>query len=147
MRSAVAADLPSLWTRADFPNEAAWSFDLSDNDRQALITYGRGGASQADLARQFGCAVARWLDLLNNGPGFLRLRNFPIDSLTGPEIEHAYLGLGTLLGRPVGQDRDANVITHIAMNAVGQARVFVSTGRIGAKTFIVTGPTSWDCCA
>ncbi len=113
MRSAVSADLPSVWTSADIPDEAAWSFDLSGDDRQALISYGRGGASQADLVRQFGGAVARWLDLLNNGPGFLRLRNFPIESLVGPEIEHAYLGLGTLLGRPVGQDRDANVVTHI----------------------------------
>jgi hypothetical protein len=42
--------------------------------------------------------VENRLDLLNNGPGFLVLRNFPVDSLTEPEIEHAYLGLGTLLG-------------------------------------------------
>ena len=112
MRFPVSVDLPSVWARADFPDETAWSFDLSSEDRQALIAYGRGGASQ-DLAGQFGGAAARWLDLLNTGPGFLRLRNFPIDALTQPEIERAYLGLGTLLGRPVGQDRDANVLTHI----------------------------------
>jgi Taurine catabolism dioxygenase TauD, TfdA family len=76
------------------------------------MAYGRGGAGQ-DLARQFSGAAARWTDLLTNGPGFLLLRNFPVDSLTEPEIEHAYLGLGTLLGRPVGQDRNASVITHI----------------------------------
>jgi len=112
VRSPIPTGSPSLWTRADFPDEGAWSFDLSRADRQALIAYGRGGASQ-DLARQFSGAAARWMDLLNNGPGFLRLRNFPVDSLTEPEIEHAYLGLGTLLGRPVGQDRNASVITHI----------------------------------
>jgi hypothetical protein len=112
VRLPISTGSPSLWTPADFPDEAVWSFGLSRDDRQALIAYGRGGSSQ-DLGRQFSGAAARWLNLLNNGPGFLRLRNFPIESLTEPEIVHAYLGLGTLLGRPVGQDRDANVITHI----------------------------------
>ncbi|MEV6338685.1 TauD/TfdA family dioxygenase [Nocardia vinacea] len=112
MRTFVATDSPSVWTPADFPDETAWSFDLSADDRQALIDYGRGGASQV-LSHQLGPAAARWMDLLNDGPGFLRLRNFPTDALTEPEIEHAYLGLGTLLGQPVGQDRDANIITHI----------------------------------
>jgi hypothetical protein len=112
VRSSIPASSPSVWSRADFPDESAWSFDLSRDDRQALIAYSRGGPTQ-DLTRRFRGAAARWMDLLNNGPGFLRLRNFPIKSLTGPQIEHAYLGLGTLLGRPVGQDHDANVITHI----------------------------------
>ena len=38
-------------------------------------------------------------------------------TLTDAEIERAYLGLGRVLGEPVGQDRDANVLSHIiAMN-------------------------------
>jgi hypothetical protein len=112
VRSPIPAGSPSLWTRADFPDEARWSFDLSPAAQAALVAYGRGGTRQ-DLARQFGDAAARWMHLLNHGPGFLRLRKFPLHSLTDPEIERAYLGLGTLLGRPVGQDRSANVVTHI----------------------------------
>ncbi|HEX9831748.1 MAG TPA: TauD/TfdA family dioxygenase [Mycobacterium sp.] len=108
----VPVGSPSVWTPTDFPNESAWSFELSADDRQALIDYGRGGSS-ADLSRQIGSAAAHWMELLNEGPGFVRLRNFPIDILSGPQIEHAYLGLGELMGQPVGQDRDANLITHI----------------------------------
>jgi hypothetical protein len=87
VRSRIPTGSPSLWTRADFPDEAAWSFDLSRADRQALIASCRGGASQ-DLAGQFSGAAARWMDPLSNGPGFLRLRNFPVDSLTDLRSSH-----------------------------------------------------------
>lgn len=112
MRSAVSTEAPSVWTRRDFPDEALWSFDLTSADRQALIAYGRGG-SNAELASHFATATQRWSEVLTFGAGFLRLRHFPIDELTEAQTEHAYLGLGRLLGEPVGQDRDANVITHI----------------------------------
>ncbi len=112
MKSPVDSGLPSVWTPATFPDEAAWSFDLSADDQKALIAYGHGGAA-ADLESHFRTGAAHWVNLLNNGPGFVRLRHFPIDVLTDHQIERAYLGLGALLGRPVGQDRDANLITHI----------------------------------
>ena len=120
MRSLVAVDAPSVWTPHDFPDEASWSFDLSPEDQHAVIAYARGG-DRADLGRHFGAAAARWVDLLINGPGFVRLRRFPIDALTEAEIGHAYLGLGALLGQPVGQDRDANLITHIRDERVTSA--------------------------
>ena len=120
MRSLVAVDAPSVWTPHDFPDEASWSFDLSPDDQHAVIAYAQGG-DRADLGRHFGAAAARWADLLTNGPGFVRLRRFPIDALTEAEIEHAYLGLGALLGQPVGQDRDANLITHIRDERVTSA--------------------------
>lgn len=112
-RSAVPADAPSVWTPKDFPDEAGWSFDLSAGDREALIAYARGQLRETELSEHFAERVRHWSALLSNGPGFVRLRRFPVEPLTEPEIERAYLGFGSLLGRPVGQDRDANVITHI----------------------------------
>ncbi|ALR13989.1 hypothetical protein MYCSP_08040 [Mycobacteroides saopaulense] len=102
---------PSVWTPRDFPDESAWSFSLDDADRDVLIAYGRG--ETGDLSAHFGHAAARWLDLLHQGPGFVRLRGFPIEELAEGQVERAYLGLGSLLGRPVGQDRHANLLTHI----------------------------------
>lgn len=112
MRSAVGAEAASVWTPRDFPDEALWSFELSRADRQALITYGRGGET-SDLTDHFRTAARHWAELLTHGPGFVRLRHFPVDALTEAQTERAYLGLGRLLGEPVGQDRDASVLTHI----------------------------------
>lgn len=112
MRSPVDPKSPSVWTRRDFPSEHTWSFDLSDSDRRALVDYATGGEPAA-LADHFTAAAQRWTDILTRQAGFVRLRHFPVEELTGDQIERAYLGLGRLLGEPVGQDRDANILTHI----------------------------------
>lgn len=112
MRPPVGATAPSVWTSGDFPDASLWSFDLTPVDRQSLIDYARGGEFSY-LASSLGAAARQWSDLLIHGPGFVRLRKFPIDALTEAQTERAYLGLGRLLGEPVGQDREANVLTHI----------------------------------
>ncbi|TDZ92209.1 Taurine catabolism dioxygenase TauD, TfdA family [Mycobacteroides salmoniphilum] len=111
MRSMVDSTRPSVWTVRDFPDESAWSFSLAEADREVLVAYGRGDID--DLSAHFAAAAARWIELLHHGPGFVRLRGFPIEELTETQTERAYRGLGQLLGRPVGQDRHANLITHI----------------------------------
>lgn len=118
MRFPVAAESASVWTRNDFPGESLWSVNLSDGDRIAIRDYatgadGGGGGGGGGIARQLGDSARLWRSLLVDGPGFVRLRGFPVDDLTEAEIERGYLGLGALLGQPVGQDRDGNVITHI----------------------------------
>lgn len=111
MRAPVPAESATIWTPTDFPIESTWSVDLTPADRTALVAAGRGDT--AALADHFRDAAAHWTTVLQHGAGFLRLRSFPIDELSADEIERAYLALGTLLGTPVGQDRDANVLTHI----------------------------------
>lgn len=111
MRSPVPATAASVWTPADFPREHAWSFDLDRADRAAIIAAGNGHPEA--LAEHFRTAAQRWADILHRGAGFLRLRGFPRDGLTPEQSERAYLALGALLGTPVGQDRDANLLTHI----------------------------------
>lgn len=112
MRKPVSADAPSVWSRQDFPDEDTWSFTLSSADQQALVTYAENG-NAVQLAQHFSPARQHWNDVLTHGPGFIRLRQFPIDQLTDIQLEDAYLGLGRLFGHPVGQDREANLITHI----------------------------------
>lgn len=112
MATLVSINSSSVWTPRDFPDDSAWSFELTGDDRQALVD-GVRDASSAALGRQLGTAATHWSEILNHGPGFVRLRNFPIDDLTEQEIETAYVALGALLGKPVRQDRDANIITHI----------------------------------
>jgi hypothetical protein len=57
--------------------------------------------------------LAEWVEALAVGRGFLLLRNFPIDLLDEAGIELAYAGLGTQFGRPVGQNKDAELLTHV----------------------------------
>lgn len=54
-----------------------------------------------------------WTTTLASGRGFLLLRNFPIDLLDETGTELAYAGLGTHFGRPVGQNKDAELLTHV----------------------------------
>lgn len=112
MRSPVPAATPSVWTRRDFPDDARWSFDLSSADQRAIIAHAKGG-SDAELRDHFRADARRWSEILTGGTGFVRLRCFPVDALSEEETERGYLGLGTLLGEAVGQDRHASVLTHI----------------------------------
>lgn len=107
----IAIDAPSVWTPDLFPDTAAWSFVLNSAQQRALVECGRGGAIDS-LRRALGADAAQWSRILA-GPGFVRLRNFPVDVLAPAEIQRAYLGLGALLGVPVGQDRNGSLISDI----------------------------------
>lgn len=112
MPSPVPVESPSVWTSADFPDESSWSFDLSPDHRRALIEFGRGGRIGAlEAVMRPSVQIADLL--LNDGPGFVRFRGFPIEKMTEAELQRAYIGLGSLLGTPVEQDRNARLITHI----------------------------------
>lgn len=58
-------------------------------------------------------AVASWSRMLEVGRGFLLLRGFPIDLLDERQLELAYVGLGCHLGRPVGQNAQGELLTHV----------------------------------
>jgi len=57
--------------------------------------------------------VARWVQALNAGRGFVLLRGFPVSELSAEATELAYVGLGLQLGQPVGQDAKASLLTHV----------------------------------
>ncbi len=54
-----------------------------------------------------------WVHALAAGRGYLLLRDVPVDLLDEAGIELAYAGLGTHFGRPVGQNKDAELLTHV----------------------------------
>ena len=85
----------------------------------APVAYAHGGDSEV-LADHFKAAAQRWGAILTHGPDFVRLRRFPTDVLNHEQIERAYLGLGHLLGEPVGQDRHAAKIVGITRSQNGK---------------------------
>jgi len=64
--------------------------------------------------------VARWVEVIDRGLGFVLLRGFPIDLLTSEATELAYVGLGLQLGTPVGQDADATLLGHVRDEGVAR---------------------------
>ena len=57
--------------------------------------------------------MARWVETLNHGRGFVLIRGFPLDELSPEAVELAYVGLGAQLGTPVGQDANATLLGHV----------------------------------
>ncbi len=112
-----------MWTAADVGDEAAWTVALDDAQRAGLADAARAaaaaGRTPADLTAEafplpgLAPAIDDWVHELAEGRGFLRLRGFPIEGLTEAEVELAYLGLGTHLGTPVGQNKHGDVLTHV----------------------------------
>lgn len=111
------------WIAADVVDDPSWTIRLDDDQRNAIVdatrrAIGRGVSIGTMTAAEFplegmGAALARWSDALQSGRGVLLLRGFPIEELTAEEVELAYVGLGTHLGTPVGQNAAGDLLTHI----------------------------------
>lgn len=147
-----------VWTAADVTDASRWRHALTDAERAALagaarraLAAGRtvstlepGDFDLPDLQPQ----VARWVEAIDRGQGFVLIRGFPVDLLTPEATELAYVGLGLQLGTPVGQGADATLLGHVRdRGRPAPTRASASTGRISARTSTPTGPTSSDSCA
>jgi len=111
-------------------DETQWRLDFSDSERSALVgaaqgavavgktvaTHEPGDFDLLDLRPK----VARWVEVIDRGQGFVLLRGFPIDLLTPEATELAYIGLGLQLGTPVGQDADATLLGHVRDEGVAR---------------------------
>jgi hypothetical protein len=113
----------AVWRTAGVTVASDWSIELTDTQRIAIVEAARAamaaGVTLATLTRsQFSLGVlaetiAEWSTELERGRGFVLLRRFPIDLLTEQETELAYAGFGSHFGTPVGQNKDAELLTHV----------------------------------
>ena len=134
---------PAAWTAADVAEPSGWTVVLSDAERAEIV-------AATDVARSSGATVAtvdrdgfplptlgvravEWSRSLADGRGFLLLRRFPIDLLDEEGTELAYVGLGSHLGTPVGQDRDATLLGHVRDEGVERTDPSVRLYRTRAR--------------
>jgi hypothetical protein len=120
-RTPVASD--AVWHAADVADPAAWTIELTDDERAEMIAFARAahadGRSIADLTvddtqlASLGGMLARVVDALAEGSGFVLLRGFPIEPLEPAEIELAYVAFGLHLGTPVSQDAHGTLLGHV----------------------------------
>lgn len=114
---------PAVWRTADVLADRSWEVTLTEEQRAAIVSATRAavaaGHSLASLERDgfplpsMTAAIDGWSEQLRAGRGFLLLHRFPIDLLDEAETELAYLGLGTHLGRQVGQNAQGELLTHV----------------------------------
>lgn len=119
----VAQHGPAVWHSAEVRADRSWEIALTDGQRSLIVAAvqaaRRNGLTIATLSRDgfplgpMASDVAAWSEVLEHGRGFLLLHRFPVDLLDEAETELAYVGLGTHLGRPVGQNRSGDLLTHI----------------------------------
>jgi hypothetical protein len=113
----------AVWRTADVTADNSWCIELTELQRAELVRAAQNAAADGvtlttlhrdgfPLPTMAG-DIAAWSAQLAQGHGFLLLRGFPVDLLTEHEIELAYAGLGSHLGRPVGQNKDGELLTHV----------------------------------
>ncbi|MBI4933179.1 MAG: TauD/TfdA family dioxygenase [Actinobacteria bacterium] len=113
----------AVWRTADVQADTSWCVEFTDAQRDELVATTRSaaaaGVTVATVARDtfvlptLAAHVAEWSHQLESGRGFLLLRRFPIDVLTEHETELAYAGLGSHFGTLVGQNKEAELLTHV----------------------------------
>jgi hypothetical protein len=113
----------AVWRTADVADADEWCVELTDAQRIAIVTAAQqaisAGITLASMRREdfplpgMTDVIEAWSAALEHGRGFLLLRRFPIDLLDPDATELAYAGLGSHLGRPVGQNKDGELLTHI----------------------------------
>ena len=114
---------PGVWRAADVADSGEWSTRLTAEQVAAIGTAANraagAGRTVATMTRsdfelpELRADVARWVQALNAGRGFVLLRGFPVGELSPEATELAYVGLGLQLGQPVGQDAKASLLTHV----------------------------------
>jgi hypothetical protein len=133
----------AVWHAQDVADATRWCVRLTSQQRAAIITAANRavglGQTVATVERsdfdlpQLHSMVAWVSASLRDGPGFVLVRGFPIDKLSPPATELAYVGLGLQLGTPVGQDADASLLGHVRDEGVPRkdpsVRLYRTRGR------------------
>ena len=124
----------SHWKTSDVSTDRTWEYVLSSDQRGELVDAARAAVGSGFTigtleAKSFplpclATLIDQWARDLAFGRGFVLIHGFPIEHLSEEEVQLAYVGLGVHLGVPVGQNSNADLITHIRDDRMEQ------TGRI-----------------
>jgi hypothetical protein len=133
----------AVWHAADVGDSSQWCTVLTSPEREAIVEAANRavelGRTSATVERDdfdlpaLRPGVARWVEMLNEGRGFVLVRGFPVDQLSAESTELAYAGLGFHLGIPVGQDADATLLGHVRDEGVARTDPSVRLYRTRAR--------------
>jgi hypothetical protein len=113
----------SAWRPADFADASEWKVPLSAAERGEIVAAARAaagsGLTAATVRREdfplpgLAAQLADWVRELSAGRAFVLIRGFPVDVLSEPETELAYVGLGLHLGTAVSQNAAGDLLGHV----------------------------------
>jgi Taurine catabolism dioxygenase TauD, TfdA family len=113
----------SAWRPADFADASEWTVPLSAAERGEIVAAARAaagsGLTAATVRREdfplpgLAAQLAAWVRELSAGRAFVLIRGFPVEVLSEPERELAYVGLGLHLGTPVSQNAAGDLLGHV----------------------------------
>jgi hypothetical protein len=116
-------DSPAVWHAADLADTAAWTLELTDDQRDELAAVAQAAAASGSTTSSLTlddaplpsmrAVLGEVVQTLAEGPGFVLLRRFPVDLLDDLETELAYFALGLHLGTPVSQDAAGTLLGHV----------------------------------
>jgi hypothetical protein len=114
---------PATWRASDLAEESTWRHALSAGEvaeLEAALAVARGtGKPMQELTREdfplpkLSATVARWLDMLERGRGFLNVRGVPVEKLGDEDAAWVFWGLGLHLGTAVSQNAAGDVLGHV----------------------------------
>src|SRR4051812_8742398 len=99
---------PAAWRGDDLRADKSWVVELNDLQRDELLA-----ATSSDQLPTLGPAVREWRRQLQSGLGMLLVRGIPVGELTVDQARAVFTLLGRLLGDPVSQNKDGDLITDI----------------------------------
>lgn len=114
---------PATWHARDLADEHAWRHDLDAAEladlEAALASADATGKPMHAWTREdfplpvLAPSLARWLEMLERGRGFLNLRGLPVARLGDEDAERLFWGLGLHLGTAVSQNAAGDLLGHV----------------------------------
>ncbi len=110
----------SVWKGSDFDNNKSWIKILNINQADELINALKNVkklnkkfpnfSKKEFILNSLGSDLDTWSKELENGVGFMLLKNLPVQDLNEEDTNILYYGLGLYLGKPVRQNPSGDLI-------------------------------------
>jgi hypothetical protein len=122
MTQRTRIDEPAAWIGPRLQNDPSWICRLNDTHvaeiDAALQQVKRAGltvpfAAGAFVLPTLAPLLARQLDEVENGRGFVLLRGFPRERYSDADCELVYWGIGLHFGKPVSQNARGHLLGHV----------------------------------
>jgi hypothetical protein len=114
---------PATWRGADLQRDGGWLHRLSSQEvadlERALGRAKASGRPLSELRRGdfplpvLAPAIARWMDQLQNGRGFVNVKGIPVERHDDADVALLHRGLGLHMGMAVSQNAAGDVLGHV----------------------------------